>query len=474
LLVLLCLAQFMVVLDVSVVNVALPAIKHGVGFSTTSLEWVINAYTLTFAGFLMLGGRAADLLGRRRMFITGTALFTLASLGCAVSGSQPALLTARALQGIGAAIVSPASLSIITTSFAQGPERNRALGVWGTMAGLGAAAGVLLGGVLTQALGWWSIFAVNIPVGAAVVALSPGVVPEGRREGATRHFDALGAVLVTAGLSALTFGIVRSDVLGWGAAGVVGPMAAGAVLLALFAFVEGRVAEAPLVPLSIFRLPLLRAANLVVLLLYSAILAMFFFTSIYLQQVLRYDAIQTGLAFLPMTLMATAGSNLAPRLVARFGARRVVTAGMTLATTGLVLLSTVSAGGSYLVNVLPGGLLVPLGLGFSLVPATIMAMQGVTPEQSGLASGLINTARFVGGALGLAVLGTLAASHTRSAIASGTAPLHALTDGYRLGFEVAAMLCIAGAVVAATLLRERPAVAAPANAEVEEAEVMAA
>ncbi|MGZ4201938.1 MAG: MFS transporter [Thermoleophilaceae bacterium] len=474
LLVLLCLAQFMVVLDVSVVNVALPAIKRGLDFSTTSLEWVINAYTLTFAGFLMLGGRAADLLGRRRMFIAGTALFTLASLGCAVSDSQTLLLTARAVQGIGAAIVSPASLSIITTSFAVGPERNRALGVWGTMAGLGAASGVLLGGVLTQALGWWAIFAVNIPVGAAVVALSPRVVPEGRREGATRHFDAAGALLVTAGLGALTFGIVRSDVLGWGATGVVAPIAAGVSLLALFVFVEGRVAEAPLVPLSIFRLPLLRAANLVVLLLYSAILAMFFFTSIYLQQVLHYSAIETGLAFLPMTLMATTGSTLAPRLVARFGARRLVSAGMVLAAVGLALLSTVSAGGSYLVNVLPGGLLVPLGLGFALVPATIMAMQGVTPEQSGLASGLINTARFVGGALGLAVLGTVAATHTKHAVSAGAAPLHALTDGYRLGFEVGAVLCIAGAVVAATLLRERPAIAAVEAAPVEEAEGLAA
>src|SRR5436190_12853418 len=307
LLVLLCLAQFMVVLDVSVVNVALPSIRDGLGFSTTDLQWVINAYTLTFAGFLMLGGRAADLLGRRRVFLAGIALFTLASLACAVADTKALLLTARAVQGIGGALLSPASLSIITTSFAAGPERNRALGVWGGMAGLGAAAGVLLGGVLTETLGWWSIFAVNVPIGAAVVALGGGLIPEGRREGATRHFDLMGALLVTGGLTALTYGIVRSDALGWGAAGVIGPIATGVALLIGFVVVEGRVALAPLVPLSIFRMPLLRAGNLVVFLLYSVVLAMFFFVSVYLQQVLGYSAIETGLAFAPMTLCAYLG-----------------------------------------------------------------------------------------------------------------------------------------------------------------------
>src|SRR5919204_6085630 len=427
LLVLLCLAQFMVVLDVSVVNVALPAIRRGVGFSATDLQWVINAYTLTFAGFLMLGGRAADLLGRRRVFLAGIALFTLASLACALSDTKALLLTARAVQGIGAAVVSPASLSIIATSFDAGPERNRALGVWGATAGLGAASGVLLGGVLTQTLGWWSIFAINVPIGAAVVLLGRSVIPEGRREGATRHFDVTGALLVTGGLTALTYGIVRSDALGWGSLGVLGPIAAGVALLIAFLVVEGKIALAPLVPLSIFKLPLLRAGNLVVFLLYSSTLAMFFFTSVFMQNVLGFSAIQTGLAFAPMTVFATIGSTAAPRLVARFGARSVVTAGMLISATGLALLSGVAPGQSYAAHVLPGGVMVTLGLGLSLVPSTIKAVQGVSPEQSGLASALINTSRFVGGALGLAVLGTIAESHTKSALSGGTARLQAVS-----------------------------------------------
>src|SRR6185312_7955348 len=392
LLVLLCLAQFMVVLDVSVVDVALPAIRDGLGFSTTGLQWVINAYTLTFAGFLMLGGRAADLLGRRRVFLAGIALFTLASLACAVADSKALLLTARAVQGIGGAILSPASLSIITTSFAVGHERNRALGIWGGMAGLGAA----------------------------VVALGRGVIPEGLREGATRHFDVAGALLVTGGLSTLTYGIVRSDALGWGAAGVIGPIAIGVVLLTGFLVVEHRVALAPLVPLSIFRMPLLRAGNAVVFLLYSGVLAMFFFVSVYLQQVLGYSSIETGLAFAPMTLCAYLGSTLAPRLVDRYGARGVVTTGMLLFSAGLALLSRLEPGQSYFLHVLPAGILTPLGLGLTLVPSTIKAVQGVEPHQAGLASALINTSRFVGGALGLAVLGTIAEAHTKSVAATGT------------------------------------------------------
>src|SRR3954447_14792627 len=456
LLVLLCLAQFMVVLDVSVVNVALPAIRRGLSFSSTDLQWVINAYTLTFAGFLMLGGRAADLLGRRRVFLAGIALFTLASLACAASDSKALLLTARAVQGIGSAIVSPASLSIITTSFAAGPERNRALGVWGGMAGLGAAAGVLLGGVLTETLGWWSIFAGNVPIGAAVLALGRRVIPEGRREGATRHFDVTGALLVTTGLSALTYGIVRSDALGWGSLGVLGPIAAGVVLLIGFIVVEGRLAVAPLVPLSIFGMPLLRAGNLVVFLLYTCVLAMFFFVSVYMQEVLGYSAIETGLAFAPMTLFAYLGSTLAPRLVNRFGARPVVTTGMLLCATGLALFSGIAPGQSYFLHVLPGGLLTPLGLGLTLVPSTIKAVQGVAPDQAGLASALINTSRFTGRALGLGGLGTIAEAHTKSVTAAGTTAGQALTDGYQLGFEVGVLVCLAGALVAAITLRERP------------------
>ena len=291
LLVVVCLAQFMVILDVSIVNVALPSIRSDLGFSTTGLQWVVNAYTLTFAGFLLLGGRAVDLFGHRRVFVVATALFSIASMLCAVSGSQGFLLSARAVQGLGAAVVSPASLAIIATSFAQGPERNRALGIWGAMGGFGGAAGVLLGGVLTQTLDWPAIFLINVPVGLAVVLASRRVVPADLPRGPKREFDLLGAVLVTAGLVALVFGIVRTDTIGWGSPGVLGPLAAGVALIAAFVLVEGRVASDPLMPLSMLRQPRLRAANIVVLLLGSALFAMWFFLSLYLQRVLHGDAL---------------------------------------------------------------------------------------------------------------------------------------------------------------------------------------
>jgi EmrB/QacA subfamily drug resistance transporter len=452
-LVLVCLAQFMVILDVSIVNVALPSIRSGLGFSTTGLQWVVNAYTITFGGFLMLGGRAADLLGRRRVFLAGTALFSLASLLCALASSRGLLVGARALQGLGGAIISPASLSILTTTFAEGAPRNRALGVWGAMAGLGGACGVLLGGLLTQGLGWPAIFLINVPVGIAVILASRRVVPESRREDMPRHFDVAGAVLVTAGLVVAVYGIVRAESLGWGAAGVLAPLLLAALLLALFALVEGRFASAPLMPLEIFRMPRLRAANLVIALLYSAVFAMWFFLTLYLQEVLHYSAIRAGLSFLPMTLSIVATSTLAPRLVARFGVRPVLTAGMLSAAAGLALLTGVRPGGSYFATVLPGGVLGAAGLGLSLVPATIAAVQGVTSAQSGLASGLLNTSRLAGGALGLAVLSTLAASHTSSQLAHGASDLSALSSGYQLAFGVGALICVAGAFVTAVLLR---------------------
>ena len=460
-LVLVCLAQFMVILDISIVNVALPSIRSGLGFSTTGLQWVVNAYTITFGGFLMLGGRAADLLGRRRVLLAGTALFSGASLLCALASSRGLLVSARALQGFGGAVISPASLSIITTTFAEGAPRNRALGVWGAMAGLGGACGVLLGGLLTQGLGWPAIFLINVPVGAAVIIASRRVVPESRREDMVRHFDVAGAMLVTAGLVVAVYGIVRAESLGWGASGVLGPIAAAAVLLALFTLVEGRFASAPLMPLAIFRMPRLRAANLVIALLYSAVFAMWFFLTLYLQQVLHYSAIRAGLSFLPMTLSIVATSALAPRLVARFGVRPVLTAGMLSAAAGLALLSGVHPGGSYFAVVLPGGVLGAAGLGLSLVPATIAAVQGVTSAQSGLASGLLNTSRLAGGALGLAVLSTIAASHTKGQLAHGASSLAALSSGYQLAFGVGALICLAGAFTAVALLRSGVSAAVP-------------
>jgi EmrB/QacA subfamily drug resistance transporter len=467
LLLLVCLAQFMVILDVSIVNVALPAIREGLGFSTTGLQWVINAYTITFAGFLLLGGRMSDLLGRRRVFLAGTALFTAASLVCATAGSESVLLTARAVQGLGGAIISAASLAIITTSFEEGAARNRALGVWGALGGLGATSGVLLGGILTQGLGWPAIFLINVPIGLAVVAFGGRVIPEGRNALGHHHFDLTGALLVTAGMVALVYGIVRTDVLGWGSAGVLVPLVAGVVLLAGFGLVEGRLAQAPLMPLRIFKLRPLRSANAVILLLYSAIFAMWFFVSLYMQQDLHHDAIETGLAFLPMTLAVAAAATLAPRLIPRLGARAVLTAGMVSATAGLALLTGVRPDGTYLAQVLPGGVLSAFGLGLALVPATIVAVRGVSAAESGLASGLLNTSRLVGGALGLAVLTTIATSHAHARIAEGASRALAQTAGYQLAFTVGAALCFLGAIAAAVLLR--PANRGEASAELAEA-----
>lgn len=454
LLFLVCLAQFMVILDISIVNVALPSIHDSLGFSQTGLQWVVNAYTLTFAGFLMLGGRACDLLGRRRVFLVGTALFALASLACAVADDRTLLIGARAVQGLGAAIISPATLAILSTSFSEGYERNRALGVWGAMSGLGGAAGVLLGGLLTQALGWPAIFLLNVPVGIAVVAFGRTMVPGGRDPVEGRHFDFAGAVLISAGLCTFVYGIVRTDTLGWGSPGVLVPLAAAAAILGLFVLVEGRIARDPLVPLRVFRMPLLRAANIVVALLFAGIFAMWFFLSLYLQQVLHQDALEAGLSFLPMTLGLIASSTLAPRLVARFGVRPVLAFGMLTAATGLALLAGISPGGSYLSDVLPGGVLATLGVGCSLVPATIVAVRGVPTGESGLASGIVNTSRLAGGTLGLAALTTLATSHTNALLASGSGSLAALTSGYEVAFLLGAACCVLGAIVATALLRE--------------------
>ena len=446
-----CLAQFMVILDVAIVNVALPAMHDSLHFSTTGLQWVVNAYTLTFAGFLMLGGRSADLLGRRRVFIAGTALFALSSLACALADSRGLLIGARALQGFAGAVVSPATLSIITSSLPEGPERNRGLAAWGAVGGLGASSGALLGGLLTQGFGWPAIFAVNVVIGAVVIALALRFIPAAVRPAGPRHFDVVGAVLVTGGLVALTFGIVRTDTLGWGSTGVLVPIAAAVALLAAFVYVEARVAGAPLVPLSIFRVGQLRAANLVVVLLYAAQFPGWFFLTLYLQQVLHYDAIEAGLGFLPMTLSIFAVSSQAPRIVARFGPRRVIVAGMSVGAAGMLALTGVAPGGSYLGSVLVGAVLSALGMGLSLVPSTIVSMQGVPRRQSGLASGLLNTSRLVGGALGLAVLSTIAASRTRGDIGAGAA--QALTNGFGVAFLIAALFLISGAVVALLFLR---------------------
>jgi EmrB/QacA subfamily drug resistance transporter len=373
------------------------------------------------------------------------------------------LLGARAFQGIGAAIISPASLAIIATCFAEGRDRNRALGVWGAMAGLGGSSGVLLGGVLTQAVGWQAIFLINVPIGLAVLALGPRIIPEGRSLGIRDHFDAAGAILVTGGLTAFVFGIVRTDTLSWGSPGVLVPLAIGVVLLALFALVEGRLSPDPLIPLRIFRMQRLRSANLVVVLLYSGFFAMWFFLSLYLQQVHHDGALETGLAFLPMTLAIVVASTLAPKLVARLGVRNVITGGMLMVAAGLAIFSSITPDSSYATLFLPAGLLAAVGLGFSLVPATIAAVQGVPAAESGLASGILNTSRLVGGALGLAVLSTLATARTDSKLADGVATLQAHTDGYQLAFAIGAVLALLGALAALTLRGPRAEAAAVAQ-----------
>jgi len=446
-----CLAQFMVILDVSVVNVALPAMRNALHFSTTGLQWVVNAYTITFAGFMMLGARTADLLGRRRVFVVGVALFTLSSLACALAQSRGMLIGVRALQGFAVGIVSPATLSIITSSIPEGPQRNRGLGLWGAIGGLGASSGALLGGILIQGLGWPAIFAINVPLGLLAVALAPRVIPADPPVAEQRHFDVAGAVLVTGGLVALTYGIVQTDVLGWGSARVDIPIGLAVLLLGAFVYVEGRVSEWPLVPLSIFRRGQLRTANLVVILMYAALFSMFFFITLYLQQVLHEDALQAGLSFLPMTLSVFTGSSLAPRLVARIGLRQVVVLGMLSATAGLLLFTGVHPGGSYFALVLPGGVLSGLGMGLTLVSSTIGATQGVPANESGLASGLLNMSRLFGGALGLAVLSTLAASQEHASASAGN--LQALTDGFGLAFRVGAGFTVVAALLAVVGLR---------------------
>jgi EmrB/QacA subfamily drug resistance transporter len=447
--VLCCLAQFMVILDVSIVNVALPSIRRDLGFSATDLQWVVNAYTLTFAGFLLLGGRAADLLGRRRVFIAGLLLFAGASLLGGLSTSQGMLIAARAAQGLGGAVVAPATLSILTTTFAEGAERNKALAWWGAMGAAGGATGALLGGILTQVLGWEWILFVNVPIGIGAALAAQRLVGEGRADTAgRRHFDLAGAVTVTAGLVLLCYGIVRTDVKGWGSAETLGPMAAGLALIGVFLFIEGRLSARPLMPLSLFRSRTLTGANVVVFFLGASIFAMWYFVSLYLQQVLGYSPIEAGLAFLPMPIAIGIGSTFAGRSLVRFGAGPLLTVGMSMAAAGMLLFARLPADGRYLADVFGPGLLVAFGLGLSFVPVTIAAMAGVRGEQAGLASGLVNTSRQVGGSLGLAILATLATERTQ-AVGTGT---DALLAGFHRAFEVDAAFAAVGAVCAAALL----------------------
>jgi len=447
-LVLACVAQFMVILDVSVVNVALPSIRTGLDFSQQNLQWVVNAYTLTFAGFLLLGGRATDLLGRRRVFIGGLLLLSVASLVGGFAQSEGVLIAARALQGLGGAIVSPASLAIITTTFTEASERNRALGAWAAMGAAGGATGVLLGGVLTETLGWRWILFITIPIGVAAAVLALRFVAEGRNPRATRNFDLAGATTVTLGLVAIVWAVVRTEVNGWGSAETLGVLALGLLLIGVFLLIEGKLASAPLMPLRLFSSRTLTAANLIVLALGAAMFGMWYFMSLYLQQVLGYSPIEAGLSFLPMPLSILIFSTLASRAVARVGVKPLLVAGMLLQAIGLLLFTGIAPDGSYFPQVFVPGVLVASGMGMAFAPVTIAAVGGVDSSEAGLASGLVNTSRQMGGALGLAILATLATSQTSSELADGFSQAHALTDGFHRAFEVGAGFALVGALVA--------------------------
>ena len=477
-LVLLAATQFVVVLDAAIVNVALPSIGKALDFSRDDLSWVVNAYTLVFGGFLLLGGRLADLFGRRRMFMGGLVLFSLASLLGGLAQSSTWLIAARAAQGLGAAIVSPAALSLVMTTFAEGAERNRALGVWGAVAGSGGAAGVLLGGVLTQYLGWEWVLFVNVPIGLAAAALAPRLLIESREQDATRAFDLAGAFTVTGGLALLVYALVDANRVGWGSTETIVRLAIAAVLLGSFVVIETR-AKRPLVPFSIFRLRTLRGANAVGLLIGMALFSMFFFISLYLQEVLGYSALKAGLAYLPLALTIIVSAGAASALVTRIGFKPTLIAGMVLIAVALVWFAQVSAGGTYLGDVLGPSLVVAVGLGFAFVPVTIAATTGVPAEESGLASGLINTAQQVGGALGLAILATVASGRTDKVISSGQHnPAVALTEGFQSAFLVGAGFAAVGAILAAVLISSRDsrehALAAQRGDEAAEAPSMAA
>jgi EmrB/QacA subfamily drug resistance transporter len=455
-LMLLAMTQFVIVIDASIVNVALPSIGAHLHFSRDDLSWVVNAYTLTFGGFLLLGGRLADLLGRRRMFMLGLIVFSLASLAGGLAQSEAWLIVARAVQGLGAAIVSPAALSIITTTFAEGAERNRALGIWGAVAGAGGAAGVLLGGILTSGLSWRWVLFVNVPIGLIAATLAPRLLLESRAEGGAKGFDIPGAVSVTAGLALLVYAVVDAVNVGWGATSTLLRLAGAAILLAAFVAIELRQRH-PLMPFSIFRLRTLRGADIVGLLIGMSLFSMFFFISLYLQDVLHYSPIKAGVSYLPLAVGIILSAGAASQLVTRVGFKPTLIGGLLLIAVALLWFSRVPApGGSYLADVFGPSLLAAFGLGFSFVPVTIAAVTGTKPHEAGLASGLINTSQQVGGALGLAILATVANSRTQSLLHGGVHNTSvALTKGFDRAFLVGAGFALAGAILTAILISSR-------------------
>src|SRR5881397_1416637 len=448
---LLCVVQFMVVLDIAIVNVALPSIQVDLGFSEQNLQWVISAYALFFGGFLLLGGRAADLLGRRRIFLAGTIVFTISSLFAGLAWSEASLITARALQGLGAAVITPAALSILSTTFIEGRERNIALGVWGAVGGFGAAAGVLLGGILTDLLSWSWIFFVNVPVGVTAFVLAPILLKESR-DASVKSFDALGAVLVTGGLSSLVYAITQAGRDGWLAGTTLGFFATSLALLVGFVVWEIRHPE-PLMRLGILRIKTVSGANVAGFIMGTATFSLFLMLTLYMQQVLGYSPLKTGVGYLAVAGTAIFTSAIAAQLVTRIGVKPVLAIGMTSLTGGLLYFSQVSVGGSYVADLLPGFLLIAVGLGFSFVPISIAALAGIQPAEAGLASGLINTSQQIGGALGIAALSTIATSRTEDAIAGGSTQAAALVTGFHGAFLAGVILAAIGIVAALTLIR---------------------
>jgi EmrB/QacA subfamily drug resistance transporter len=451
--------QFMVVLDIAILNVALSAIQVDLGFSQENLQWVVSAYALVFGGFLLLGGRAADLLGRRRIFFAGIVIFTVASLFAGLAWSEASLIGARALQGLGAAVITPAALSILSTTFTEGRERNIALGVWGAVGGVGAAAGLLLGGVLTETLSWSWVFFVNVPVGAAALMLTPVLLRESR-DASVKSFDVAGALSVTAGLSSLVYAITQAGQDGWLAGRTLAFFAVSLVLLVGFVVWELRHPE-PLMRFGILRTKTVSGANIAGFILNIVTLSMFLSLTLYMQQVLGFSAMKTGVSYLAVALSAIVWSTVAAQLVTRIGVKRVLVAGMIALAVGLAYFTQISAGGSYLGDLFPGFLVIGFGLGFSFVPISIAALAGIEPAEAGLASGLINTSQQIGGALGIATLATIASSRTEDALASGAGHADALVTGFHASFYVAVGVAIIGIVAALALIRsdelEQPA-----------------
>jgi EmrB/QacA subfamily drug resistance transporter len=451
-------AQFMVILDVAIVNVALPSIKTDLHFTQESLQWVITAYAIMFGGVLLLGGRMADLLGRRRLFIAGLVLFTVSSLLSGLAWSEGSLIVFRAMQGLGGGLLSPAALSILTTTFAEGRERNLALGIWGAVSGSGGAAGVLLGGVLTSSIGWSWIFFLNVPVGVLVVAVTPWLVRESRAQLEHRHFDVAGAVSITGGLMLLVYAMTRATLNGWGTGSTIGLLAGSAVLVLGFVAIELR-SKAPLLPMRIFRLRTLTAANITGFLIGAALFSQFFLLTLYMQEVLHYSALKTGVAYLTLTLAIITFAAVAQGLVTRIGVRRVLPIGLALSTGGLILFARLPVDGHYFWDLFPGFLLSGIGLALSFVPMTIAALIGVEQADAGIASGLINTSQQIGGAIGLAAATTIATTftsryvdaHVGVSASSGAA----LNHGYQITFYALAGLAALASVLAAVLTESR-------------------